>query len=292
MTLARQIVGKDGTGLATEAFGSPDDAPLVLVMGATASMLGWPDAICRALAAQQRFVLRFDHRDTGGSTTQPPGAPTYSVEDMAQDVLAVMDGWGIDRADVMGMSLGGYVAQIVALSAPDRVRSLTLLASEPLGWDGDPLPGISDRFLEHFGRFAALDWQDHQAVATMMLDTSRLCAVNPAHLDEAAERETIARVLARSDSPQSAFNHGMVTTAKDWTGRARDITCPTLVLHGSLDPILPLPNGEALAATIPGARLVVLGGMGHALPSSFHSEIITEIGGFLALVAEGQGART
>lgn len=282
MPQARSIAA-GGITLATEAFGAAGDPAMVLVMGATASMLSWPEALCEALAAQGRFVLRFDHRDTGGSTTRAPGAPAYSVEDMAGDVLAVMDGWGVGAADVVGMSLGGYIAQVAALTAPARVRSLVLIGAEPLGWDGEELPGISPDFLAQFDRLSTLDWSDRDAVADFMLDAERLCAVDPALFDEAAERRRIERILDRTQSPQSAFNHGMVSLAGDWTGRAGEIACPVLVLHGARDPILPLPNGEAIARTIPGARLSVMDGVGHSLPASWLSRIAQRIDDFLGL---------
>lgn len=99
------------------------------------SMLGWPDGFCEALR-----VIRFDHRDTGGSTTIPPGEAGYTVEDMASDIVAVIEAYGLEAANLVGMSLGGLLSQIVAVDHPERVSSPTLIASEPLGWDGEPLP--------------------------------------------------------------------------------------------------------------------------------------------------------
>lgn len=258
-----------GTGvtLATESFGRPSDPALVLVMGATASMLGWPQALCHALAERGLFVIRFDHRDTGESTTVPPGKASYAVEDMAEDVLAVMQGYGLEQAHLAGMSLGGYIAQIVALRHPGRAASLTLIASEPLGWDGAPLPHISDAFLKHFSALANLDWTDRQAAADFLVESERLCAGSGAAFDRTAATAVALRVLERTDSPASMFNHGSIATREDWTGRFREIACPVLVIHGDEDPILPVENGRAIAAGIPGARLEVLPGVGHELPA-------------------------
>lgn len=186
---------------------------------------------------------------------------------MAADVVAVMDGHGLDRAHLAGMSLGGYIAQMVALIQPDRVRSLTLIASEPLGWDGPPLPHISDEFLAHFGALATLDWSDREAVADFLVESDRLCAGSGAAFDAAAARARVLRVLDRTDSPASMFNHGSVTTRQDWSGRFRDIACPVLAIHGEENPILPVENGRAVAAGIPGASLEVLSGVGHELPA-------------------------
>lgn len=262
-----QLIDNQGHLLATESFGNVGDPALVLIMGATASMLGWPDALCHMLAERGLHVLRFDHRDTGQSTTVPPGAARYAVEDMAADVLAVMAGHGVQKAHLAGMSLGGYIAQMVALMQPGRVLSLTLIASEPLGWDGEALPHISDDFLAHFGALATLDWADQEAVADFLVESERLCAGSGAPFDAQAARSVVKRVLERTANPASMFNHGTVTTREDWSGRFRDIACPVLVVHGADDQILPVENGRAIAAGISGARLEVLPGVGHELPS-------------------------
>ncbi len=259
-------VENHGITLATESFGTAGNPALVLVMGATASMLGWPEALCHALADRGLHVLRFDHRDTGQSTTVAPGKATYDVEDMASDLLAVMEGHGLDRVHLAGMSLGGYIAQMVALQHPERVSSLTLIASEPLGWDGAPLPHIADEFLAHFGALATLDWSDREAAASFLVESERLCAGRGAQFDAAASRTGALRVLERTDSPMSMFNHGSVTTRVDWSGRFRDIDCPVLVLHGDEDPILPVENGKAIASGIRNAQLEILSAIGHELP--------------------------
>jgi pimeloyl-ACP methyl ester carboxylesterase len=235
--------------IATQAFGNPEGPAVIMVMGATASMLLWPEALMQGLAAGGLHVIRFDHRDTGETTTVAPGAADHVVEDLAADVLAVLDAYGIARAHVVGMSLGGYIGQMLALTAPDRVASLTLVAAEPLGWDGDPLPHISDAFMAHFAGMA----------------------------------ETRARrVLARTDSVASMFNHAALTTRDDWTGRFRDIARPVLVLHGIDDPVLPIENGRALAAGIPAARIVELAGVGHELPVRAIGQMVDTIAGFVA----------
>ena len=219
--------------LATQTFGSPHDPALIMIMGATASMLGWPDAFCTALATRGLFVIRFDHRDTGQSTTVPAGQATYAVEDLAADAVAILDAYKVERAHVLGMSLGGFIGQIVALDHPDRVRSLTLLASEPLGWDGDPLPHIAPEFLEHFARLEELDWSNMDAVTDFLVTSERLGAGSAQAFDEVAMRARIAQQLARTESPASMFNHATINLRQDWTGRFRDISAPVLVVHGA-----------------------------------------------------------
>ncbi|WP_298496805.1 alpha/beta hydrolase [uncultured Maritimibacter sp.] len=268
--------------IATQAFGNPEGPAVIMVMGATASMLLWPEALMQGLAAGGLHVIRFDHRDTGETTTVAPGAADHVVEDLAADVLAVLDAYGIARAHVVGMSLGGYIGQMLALTAPDRVASLTLVAAEPLGWDGDPLPHISDAFMAHFAGMADLDWSDADAVTAFLVGIDRLSAGSGAPFDAGAAETRARRVLARTDSVASMFNHAALTTRDDWTGRFRDIARPVLVLHGIDDPVLPIENGRALAAGIPAARIVELAGVGHELPVRAIGQMVDTIAGFVA----------
>ncbi len=288
-----RMIDSRGVRLATESFGTrsparpgaPAHPAIVLVMGATASRLGWPDALCAGLAAMGRFVVRYDHRDTGASTTRPPGQADYAIEDLVDDLVAVLDAYGLPSAHLVGMSLGGYLAQMVALDHPARVRSLTLIASEPLGWDGPPLPGLSPAILDHFAALATLDWSDRAAVAAFLLEIDRLCA-GPRHpFDAAAASRRIDAVLSRTASIASAFNHATAPVARDWTGRFRAITAPTLVVHGSADPVLPPDNGRALAETL-GARLHLMEGVGHELPAAEIAGLVEVIAGFTGEVGE------
>ena len=267
--------------IATQAYGRSTDPAILLNMGATASMLGWPDEMCAALAARGFFVVRYDNRDTGLSTTYPPGAPSYGVEDMAADLVGVLNAYAIGRAHIVGMSLGGFIAQVAALAIPDRVASLTLIGSEPLGWDGAPLPHIAPAFLEHVSALASLDWSDEDAVRAFLLEVERLCAGSGHPFDESAAQRRVEAVMSRSPSLASAFNHGLVQLRGDWTGQFREISQPVLVIHGEEDPILPLPNGQALASGIPSAQLIVLPGVGHELPPGALPTIVDEIAGFV-----------
>lgn len=275
------MISNGAIRIAAQGFGSPGNEPVVLVMGATASMLWWPDALCAMLAEAGHYVIRYDNRDTGRSTTGQPGDVAYSVEDMAGDLFAVMDGFGLPTAHVAGMSLGGLIGQVAALQRPQRVRSLTLIGSEPLGGADEPLPGISTRFLEHFARFADLDWSDRDAVCDLLLESARLCAGSGHAFDKAAARVRIEAEIDRAADIRSAFNHGMVSTRENWDGRILDIACPLLVIHGDEDPILPLPNGEAIARLVPGAKLSILEGSGHELHTRDFEQIVCEMTRFI-----------
>lgn len=272
-----RIIDHDGRELATESFGNAADPALLLIMGATASMLGWPDEFCEELAGRGLFVIRFDHRDTGRSTTAPSGGATYSVEDMADDCMAILDGYGRRVANLVGMSLGGYIAQMLALTNPDRVSTLTLIGSEPLGWDGAALPHISQAFMAHFTALSTLDWLDREAVGRFLLRIEQLCAGSGAPFDEGREKARIARIMDRAKNLPRMFNHSMATTRADWTGRFREIKSPVLVIHGEEDPVLTLENGKALAEGINGAKFFVLTGVGHEIPARVIPEIVEKI---------------
>lgn len=259
-----RTVRSQGVDIATEAFGDPGDPAVLLVMGATASMLGWPAAFCATLSHRARYVIRYDHRDTGLSTCLPLGRSAYDAEDMADDLLAVLDGYGLEKAHVVGMSLGGYLAQMVALEAPERVASLTLIASEPLGWEGEPLPHIRPELLDHFGRLGHLDWTDAAAVEEFLFTIDRLSAGTT--FDAEGARARIRAVMARSPHLPSMFNHATIGLRHDWTGRFRNIRQPVLVIHGAADPVLPPDNGRALAEGIAVARFLSVPGLGHELP--------------------------
>ena len=133
---ARHVIPAGPVQIAAETFGDAANPAIVLIMGATASMLGWPARLCERLAAEGFFVLRYDHRDTGQSTTFGLGAAAYSVEALAQDLVEVLACFGIRQAHVVGMSLGGYIGQWLAVHRSSAVATLTLISAEPLGWAG------------------------------------------------------------------------------------------------------------------------------------------------------------
>lgn len=278
------FVDANGIKLATESFGAPGNPPLILIMGATASMLGWPDAFCAELARLGLFVVRFDHRDTGASTTVPPGTASYTVEDMAGDVVSIMNAYGFHRASLMGMSLGGYIAQMVTLVHPERIVALVLMSAEPLGWVGPPLPNVSSAVMAHFGRLSDLNWDDEAAVTEFLIRLERLCAASETPFSETDAKLQISRILRRTRSPASMFNHAGLNVREVWDDRFREISCPVLVIHGTDDQILPVENGAALAEGIPDAVFLRLHGMGHELPD----RIIPEVADAVALHVLGK----
>lgn len=264
MKTTRRVSREPGIELATEAMGSPVHGTVLLVMGATASMVWWPEAMLAALADAGYQVIRFDHRDTGASTTHAPGDVRYTVADIAADLLAILDSYDVQAAHLVGMSLGGYVSQIVALEQPDRVLSLTLIASEPLGvpYQGETM---SAEMLAHFGTIAELDMTDRPAVRRFMLRIAELSAGSAVPFDPEAALRRIDAELDRTQRMQSAFNHALIGGELAPEQRATNLSLPTLIVHGTEDPVIPVAAARASAEAIPGAQLLLLEGRGHEL---------------------------
>lgn len=279
----RIVIAHDGAKLATQATGRPVRGTILLAMGATASMVWWPDSMVARLAEGGYQVIQFDHRDTGQSTTNPPGDIRYNIFDVASDLIAILDAYEVDKANLVGMSLGGYVSQIAALTHPERVRSLTLIASEPLGvaYGGE---GIAPDFMQHFARMAELDWLDHEAVVQFLLKISELSAGSATPFDRDAAIRRIERELQRTSSMQSAFNHSMIAGELGAHLNASRLDLPVLLVHGSEDPIISVAAAHASAITISGAQLLLLDGRGHELLET-DVPTITEAIMTLAMVA-------
>lgn len=266
-----------GVELFAESVGEPEDPALLLIMGAMSSGVWWPEALCRRLAARGRFVIRYDHRDTGRSTSGAPGAVAYDVEDLADDAVAVLDAYGVARAHLCGMSLGGYLAQLVALKHPARVATLTLIASERLA-DTDPaMPPMSPAIPAYHARAATLDWSDREAVIEYQVGAWRLLHGSAHPFDEAGVRALAAADLARTPDPLTAFNHAQLAGGERWLGRLGEIAAPALVIHGTEDPVLPYAHGLALARELPRATLVTLTGSGHELHPADWDRIVDAI---------------
>jgi pimeloyl-ACP methyl ester carboxylesterase len=263
--------------ICSETFGDRSDPAVLLIMGAMASMLWWPDEFCRRLAGSGRFVIRYDNRDTGRSTGYERGTATYTSDDMAGDAIAVLDEHGVDRAHVVGMSMGGGIAQQVALDYPDRVLSLTAISTSAISDHDADLPGPTPEYMDHAAAFDDLDWSDTGAVADLLVRDARALSGTRHAFEEAAAREFVRRDLERAIDPSRLANHGDLGGAEGRTFRVEDIGVPLLVIHGTADPLLPLPHGAALAEAVPGATLVTIDGGGHELHEGDWDQILEAI---------------
>ncbi|TIS48583.1 alpha/beta hydrolase [Mesorhizobium sp.] len=262
--------------IVSESFGNPADPAILLIMGAMASMLWWPKAFCRQLAERGRFVIRYDNRDTGLSTKYTPGEPPYAFEDMVDDAIRVLDDHDIRKAHVVGMSMGGMIAQIVALKYPMRVGALTVISSSPLGVDTSGLPGVSQAYKEHSAEGANVDWSDRGQVLDFMVKDARAIASTLHPFDSERTRAAIEKDYDRSAGLASASNHFLLKGGGP-ERRIKDLTMPLLVIHGTADPLFPIEHGEALAKAVPGARLVRIEGGGHELHRNDWPQIIEAI---------------
>jgi len=268
-------IATNGAELCVDTFGDPAHPGVLLIMGSAGSMDRWEEPFCERLAAAGRYVIRYDHRDTGGSTTYPPGKPGYTSDELFADPLAILDHLGVERAHLVGLSMGGAIAQMIALEHPERVLSLTLMSTSPVGTGGAELPPMSDEMRAVFGgdQPAEPDWSDREAAIAFMLEGERPYAGSRG-LDEEALRALLGRVYDRSTSLPSANNHFILEGSETTRSRLAEITVPALVIHGADDPLFPLPHGEALAREIPQAELLVIDGLGHEFPPSAWEEVL------------------
>jgi pimeloyl-ACP methyl ester carboxylesterase len=248
----------NGIHICVETFGERTDPPTLLIAGGSSSMDWWEDEFCRRLAAGGRYVIRYDHRDTGRSSSFPAGHPPYSVADLAADALGLLDALGVRRAHIVGLSLGGALAQRIAVEHPARVRTLTLMCTGPESEELDD--GAAEEPAE------PTDWSDRKAAVDRMV-AETLDLAGPLTFDEGHLRRLAERVYDRTtDMAASAANHWRAERGTSIAGRLGEITAPTLILHGTEDKLFPMTAAEKLEREIPEATLVTLTGVGHEFP--------------------------
>jgi pimeloyl-ACP methyl ester carboxylesterase len=264
-----RLVVANGVDLCVQAFGHEGDPAILLIGGAECSMDWWPDEFCGRLAADGRLVVRYDLRDTGRSATYEPGAPQYTGADLVDDAVGVLDALGIACAHLVGVSMGGGIAQEVAIDHPERVATLTLISASPVARDSakPPLPPMTAELAARFAEPAPEpDWSDRAAVVDHIVERLRPFS-GSVGFDETEARALVERVVDRTTNIASSLrNHWLLDEGDPPRGRLADVRIPTRVLHGTDDPLFPPAHGEALAEEIPGARLVLLEGMGHEVP--------------------------
>ncbi len=267
--MPEELVTIAGVRLCLQSFGSRTDPALLLVGGAAASMDWWDVELCELLAAQNLFVTRYDHRDTGRSESSPVGHPSYSTEDLATDPLRILDALGVARAHLVGLSMGGGIGQQLAATRPDRLLTLTLIATSPTGERADqrrlspPEPRVSTLFESPPPEPR---WDERAAVVQYLVDGNRPYAGSLGFDEDRMRRLATIVVDRTADIAASMKNHWLTESAGTDRFRLADIEVPTLVLHGTTDPFFPFDHGQALGAEIAGATLVPLEGMGHEVP--------------------------
>jgi pimeloyl-ACP methyl ester carboxylesterase len=233
-------------------------------MGLGASMLWWDERFCRMLAGRGRFVIRYDHRDTGRSVTYEPGHPGYTGSDLVADAAGVLDAYGIPAAHVVGVSAGGAFAQLLALDFAHRVLSLVLISTSRALPGKRKLPPPTEEFVR-FVNATKVDWSDAESVIEYLVDYSRVLAGRGRAFDETGVRELAHRDVMRARNFAAAQNHEAIPNEERTRESLSAITAPTLVVHGTDDPMFPLQHGRALADEIPNARLLTLDRAGHGV---------------------------
>jgi pimeloyl-ACP methyl ester carboxylesterase len=283
----------NGINLHYESFGEDGAEPLVLIMGIGGQMIQWDEDFCRALSTEGFRVIRFDNRDVGmseildhlgtpdinrlmlqralGSRIRAP----YTLDDMAEDTAGLLDALGLQSAHIVGMSLGGMVAQCLALKHPQRVRSLGIIMSAP----GELLPG-----LPALKAFAALTYrskqQGEQAAIDYQLNFFRVVGAAPHRTPEPRVRQLAALHYQRGAHPRGfARQFAAILASPGRSRRLSDLRVPTVVLHGDKDPLITHWAGRLIAARIPGARLSIVENMGHDLGPTLWPYVIDQIKG-------------
>lgn len=283
---AEKIVKANGVDICTQTFGDASEPTILLVMGATASMLRWPDAFCERLAAGGRHVIRYDNRDTGRSTTYDPGTVPYTVEDMADDAVGVLDAYAIKKAHIVGASMGGMITQQIALRHPDRVLTITPIMTSPdtsvvtamSGGETSGLPGPEDKVLQAMVAGLTIDSTDEDAVIDAAVATNEILAGSKHPFDREEGREFVVSEMKRASNYRSNQNHLLaVANTPPWRDRLGQVTAPTLVIHGTEDPILPYAHGVAVSEAIPGAKLLTMDGVGHEIPEGEWDVVVPAI---------------
>lgn len=294
-----RLIPTNGIELACQEVGDPGGEPLLMVMGLGTQMLAWDEDLCAMLAERGFRVIRFDNRDIGHSTMiDSAGVPTrldmiagrratapYLLKDMANDTFGLMDHFGIEAAHLVGASMGGMIAQTMAINRPERVRSLVSMMSTT----GNRRLGMPS--FRAFGPLLANFPRNRQAYVARVLKTFSIVGSPGYPMDEPRLRELAGRMYDRSHNPAGILRQmHAITASGDRTAALRQMDIPTTVIHGSRDLLMRPAAGRATARAIPGARLRVIEGMGHDLPRALWPTFVEEIAAVAARAADGAAA--
>jgi pimeloyl-ACP methyl ester carboxylesterase len=275
----------NGIEIEYETFGDPSKPAILLIMGLGIQMLGWHEVFCNMLAERGYFVIRFDNRDVGLST-HLTGVPApdpvklmrgdtsdaaYRLEDMADDAVGLLAALDIERAHIVGVSMGGMIAQTVAIRHPQRTLSLTSIMATPAPYIGPPTPRAQAVLLMP-------PPADREEAGRRALKVFRVIGSPDYPLDEEAVADVGRRSSDRGSDPAGVLRQlAAIGASGDRTAALRKLAVPALVIHGAADPLVTVEGGQATAAAVTGSRLIVIPGMGHDLPRAVWPVIIDAI---------------
>jgi pimeloyl-ACP methyl ester carboxylesterase len=273
-----------------ETFGDKKDPALLLVMGGLCQGVLWPEELCKGFAKEGFYVIRYDHRDAGYSPCYDFEKEPYDMTDMAKDAISVLDKLGIQKAHVFGLSMGGFIAGVLASRYPERVNTIALIATScelrpmNLAFAGLPTEGCThspprESYLHTLNEFLKTPAKtDEEKLKERIAVWNELNgSVYP--LDETTQRKIHGQFLARLRHPESLVNHILAIRNSEEIVREafKNISVPTLIFQGMEDPIFAPDHAEAMAEKIPGSRIIYVDGMGHVPNEHFYGLLIGEI---------------
>ncbi len=277
-----------------ETFGDRKDPAILLIMGGLCQGILWPTEFCEALTNEGFYVIRYDHRDSGLSTCFDFTKKPYNLEDMGVDAMSLLDTLGVEKAHLCGLSMGGPIAEMMSVKFPDRVASLTLIATtidlrpSSLSYDKDSieglsLPGPTDRYLEWMHEFLKNPPQSQEEALHRRVEAWSILNGDVVPFEMRRYYELHAEFLERAVHPESLTNHmGAIKNSFERILTVPyEVKVPTVVIHGTEDPILPPIHGKSLAEAIKGSKFVLVEGMGHVPNKAFYSIFIQEIKGVI-----------
>lgn len=272
--MAEKMICFNDVHICTESFGDINNPTILLIMGATASMIWWEEDFCKRLSNQGFHIIRYDNRDTGKSITYEYGHPEYNFDDLADDAIQVLDAYKVDKAHIIGMSMGGIITQIIALKHPGRILTISLIMTS--NFDSS-LPRKDSKVTESLGELKIKNWQSKDEVIEYLMKKSKVLIGTKYIFDEKRIRKLNEEEFDRASNLQSRENHGFIRGWGAYLSRIDEINAPTLVIHGTKDPIIPYEHGVHLSGIIPNSVLVTLDGAGHELHYNDWDKIINAI---------------
>lgn len=274
--MKEKVIKTNDIELYTESFGSENNPAILLIAGATVSMLYWDAEFCQRLAEKDFFVIRYDNRDVGKSTFYEPGKTPYNIVDLTSDAISILEGYQIDQAHWVGISLGGLISQIASIKYPNKVKSLTLMSSMPWADSDLTIPEMDPRILDFQKKAATVDWTNEDSVVKYLINGAALVSGRK-QFDQKRGERLIRAEFNRANNYPSMFNHAALDGGEEYWNRLNEIKQPTLIIHGTEDLICHFKHSGVLLDKIKGSKLITLEGTGHELHFDDWNTIINGI---------------